>query len=210
MRNVMTSSIAMVLTLAAGSAALAHDELIVASDGAGHLHVHEDFIEPLPLDQTFTGFPGMSGVPLGYTTVLADEPGEGLFVLPQGVNIVFVLTGVDAGLTMWDGFDPMTTGMMYPLGEPYFHIHPVWSMDGVPVGEVRQLRGVFRDTTGQFEDSHEVIIDFVIPPPFCAGDLNGDRSVNFADITHALAGFNNPYTFANITEVLAAFNVPCP
>ncbi|MBL8745941.1 MAG: immunoglobulin domain-containing protein [Phycisphaerae bacterium] len=64
----------------------------------------------------------------------------------------------------------------------------------------------------------------VAPSP-CAGDANGDRVVNFADVTAALANFGFDYrpgtgpgdanadgvvNFADITSVLSAWGAPCP
>jgi hypothetical protein len=66
----------------------------------------------------------------------------------------------------------------------------------------------------------------VAPPPFCQGDANGDRLINFADITAVLANFGATYTpgsrgqgdsnndgsvnFVDVTAVLASYGVTCP
>lgn len=61
----------------------------------------------------------------------------------------------------------------------------------------------------------------VVAPPPCAGDADGNRSVNFADITSVLSNFNGAgpagdadrngsVNFADITSVLVNFNLPCP
>ncbi|MBL8747038.1 MAG: DNRLRE domain-containing protein [Phycisphaerae bacterium] len=52
-------------------------------------------------------------------------------------------------------------------------------------------------------------VSFTPPPPPCTGDYDGDRDVDFADITFVLAGFNNPFTFGDITVVLANFGSSC-
>jgi predicted outer membrane repeat protein len=62
-------------------------------------------------------------------------------------------------------------------------------------------------------------IEFV--PPLCSGDADGNRAVNFADITSVLANFNSSgpagdadhsgaVNFADITSVLANWGIPCP
>jgi hypothetical protein len=73
----------------------------------------------------------------------------------------------------------------------------------------------------------EDLSNLAFVPPLCPGDANGDRVVNFADITAVLANFGSVYppgvlngpgdanhdgsvTFADVTAVLANFGVPCP
>lgn len=194
----------------AGASALAHDELLVGHNGLGALVTLEEFIEPLPLDQNFTGFPGMAGAPLGLANLPADEPG--IFILPETVNIGFVIVSTTHGLTMWNGLTPMHDGDTYALGAPFFHYHPVWTIEdehGLRHGPYT-LVGFFRDFSGQYADSAPVFIDFAVPPPPCPGDIDGNRSVDFADITHILVHFGTEHTFADVTETLRHFGVPCP
>ncbi len=58
-------------------------------------------------------------------------------------------------------------------------------------------------------------------PPPCPGDANGDRVVDFSDITAVLTNWGGPgptgdadhdgdVEFSDITSVLTSFNVPCP
>lgn len=210
-----------------GTAALAHDEILVVSNGSGHLHVHMHTAPPLYLDQNLPGFPGLGGFPVGLTTVFADEPKEGAYVIPATSNIVFVLTHTDPGLTMYqDGAVPMQVGDAYPMGNPFFHLHPVWTVANPTLGQSYQLRGYFRDTTGAFEDSEEFAVDFVaLFAPGCSGDANGDLVVNFSDITTILANFSNTYNvggggsgdannngvvnFNDVTTTLANFGSSC-
>jgi plastocyanin len=61
----------------------------------------------------------------------------------------------------------------------------------------------------------------IAAPPPCLGDANGDRIVNFADVTAVLenwtgpgpagdADHDNDVDFADVTAVLQAFALPCP
>lgn len=203
----------MVLAAVAAAAApvLAHDELSVGHNNSGRLTVLNEGSHAFLLDMNIPGFPGMSGFPLGLANLTADEPTLGMFVLPNTVNIGFVLSKNDPELTMWNGTTAMVAGDAYMLGAPFFHYHPVWSIAGGVHTQHYHLHGFFRDFSGQYSDSPEVIIEFEVPPPpVCDGDHNGDRSVAFADITYALQNFGNPFDFASITLTLVRFGNVCP
>lgn len=206
-RQRMFASMICILTVA--GAAAAHDEVVCGTDGAGKLKVRLDVIQPLLLDQQFKGFDGISGVPAGLTTPIADEPKEGLFVLPPGSDMVFVLISTGHGLTMYNGLTPMNPNDQFPLGAPYFHSHPVWTIEHHHAGETIALTGFFRDLNGLSTDSDPVTITFTTVPPPCDGDFTGDGHVDFVDITFALANWDNPYNFASITMILANWGADC-
>ena len=54
------------------------------------------------------------------------------------------------------------------------------------------------------------------PRPFgqtsvcCPGDITGDNSVNFSDLSAVLAGFGTVYNFTTLSAVLATFGSVCP
>lgn len=61
----------------------------------------------------------------------------------------------------------------------------------------------------------------VTAPPSCSGDADGNRTVNFADVTTVLANFGGTpppgdadsdglVTFSDVTSVLANFGATCP
>jgi hypothetical protein len=85
----------------------------------------------------------------------------------------------------------------------------VWSLENGEPGVPSRLTGLFRDFHGVLADSPLITIDCSSPPPACPGDLNGDVTVNFADITHALSNWTRPYTFASITQVLSNWGAAC-
>lgn len=195
--------------LAVGSVASAHDEVLCGSDGAGKLKVRIDTILPLLLDQELAEFPGISGFPVGLTTPTADEPVESFYALPPTADIVYVLIDTGHGLTMYEGFIPMTPGYQYTLGNPYFHFHPVWAIEDHHAGETIPLTGYFRDLSGQFADSDPFEITFTTVPPVCEGDFSGDLELDFVDITAVLSNWGNPFDFASITAVLSNWGADC-
>jgi hypothetical protein len=87
--------------------------------------------------------------------------------------------------------------------------------------------GILEDPIDAVTSVTEDLSNLAFVPPLCPGDANGDRVVNFADITAVLANFGSVYppgvlngpgdanhdgsvTFADVTAVLANFGVPCP
>lgn len=85
-----------------------------------------------------------------------------------------------------------------------------------------EFRLVATNDCGPSEASANVT---VAPPPFCPGDANGDRIVNFADVTAVLANFGADYSpgtgpgdadgggavnFADVTAVLSNWGLGCP
>lgn len=85
--------------------------------------------------------------------------------------------------------------------------------------------GVYRvDVTGECGVNAADAMLEVIPPAACVGDANGDRMINFADVTSVLAEFGELYApgtgpgdanldgrvdFADITSVLSRWGMPC-
>lgn len=207
--------------------AMAHDEISAMSNGQGRLVPVIELDPPMRLDQAFPGFQGIGGAPMGVTTLLADEPELGYYVLPATANIVYVLTHTDSGLKMYkDGAVLMNVGDAYPLGNPYFHIHPTWTIEGPTLGLEYELRGFFRDLRGGLADSVEFSIMFApFFAPGCLGDADRDTSVAFGDITSVLVNFgvtstpgtsapgdsdnNGIVNFSDVTTVLTNFGNAC-
>lgn len=206
-RPTIRAAFAATFGLVVSTLAWGHDECLVGHDGLGTLHAHEDFMEPLVLDQMFMGFPGIGGAPLGLANLPADEPD--IFALPPTVNIGFILTGAHPKLSMWNGLTEMNIDDAYMLGAPFFHFHPVWTLENAEPGVTYSLTGFFRDFNGGFADSEEITMDFSLTPPVCLGDHDGDLTVAFSDITTVLSNFNNPYTFTSITQTLSNFGAAC-
>lgn len=207
MKRAMT---AVAVTLLMAGVASAHDEILCGHDGAGKLKARLDIIQPLLLDQEFMGFEGFAGAPAGLTTPVADEPLEEFYVLSPTSDIMFVLVSTEHALTMYNGFVPMMPGEQYPLGFPYFHNHPVWTIEHKHAGETISLTGYFRDLSGQYADSDPFQVSFTtLPPPPCDGDYSGDDHVDFVDITAVLANWGNPFDFSAITNVLSNWGADC-
>ena len=213
---------ASVLALVAGVAA-GHDEVIVASDNSGRLIVKIEGEQPVPMSSTTPGFEGLAGAPLGLTTVFVSIPEEGLFALPANADIVYIITSIQHGLTMYNDLVPMNPGDSYALGQPYFHNHPVWQIAHPHSGESYTMTGYFRDLAGTHTDSAEFTVSFLAAPAPCFGDADGNGAVNFNDITTVLANIgvtDHPYSpgdadgsgtvnFADVSAVLASLGSSC-
>lgn len=79
-----------------------------------------------------------------------------------------------------------------------------------------------RLATKEFDPASAPALKVVLAPA-CPGDANGDRLINFADITAVLTSFGtsgDPFrvgdangdgtvSFTDITSVLTAFGIPC-
>ncbi|MBL8747430.1 MAG: DNRLRE domain-containing protein [Phycisphaerae bacterium] len=52
-------------------------------------------------------------------------------------------------------------------------------------------------------------ITYTPPAPPCTGDWDGNRRVDFADISHVLAHWGAPFIFADITTTLQNWGRPC-
>jgi hypothetical protein len=61
---------------------------------------------------------------------------------------------------------------------------------------------------GTYQDGGGNLIDDVCPSD-CKGDINGDGTVNTADLLALLGGWGDPYTVADLLIVLGAWG-PCP
>lgn len=76
----------------------------------------------------------------------------------------------------------------------------------------------------EHEAAFAYVENVLLTPPLCSGDANGDRAVNFPDITAVLANWGSSGTpglpgdadgsgavaFPDITAVLANWGAPCP
>jgi hypothetical protein len=112
-------------------------------------------------------------------------------MLPPGSDLEFVLLDATPHIQVWNdrGTAPMEIGETYHIGQPLFHSHPIWhSLDGV-AGETYSLTVRLRDRNGLLLQSDEYVIEFEVIPAISPGDINGDGSVNLADLALLLASF---------------------
>lgn len=60
----------------------------------------------------------------------------------------------------------------------------------------------------RFVEGGWAVVSTTVPPP-CPGDVDGNRTVDFGDVTYILGNWGNPFGFADITQALAAWGSPC-
>lgn len=116
--------------LAAGTVA-AHEHMYVAStkNGGGGLVLVHDFARAFPLVLLPSTGQYIGNDP-SYNSLVADDPGQGLYRLPEGVRVVMEMTALDPGVSVLLGSntldsagDKATVGTM-----PYLHVHPQWTL----------------------------------------------------------------------------------
>lgn len=155
------------------SSAAAH-ELLVGRDAANRIVMHSD-AEPFPLDESpFPGFDGFAASDPGFVALGADRPTENIFALPGTADLEFTLIADEPHIQVWNdtGTAPMEIGESFTMGQPLFHVHPIWhSPDGTP-GETYTLHIRLHDLSGQLSDSASYPIAFTpVPEPTAAAGL---------------------------------------
>lgn len=117
------------------------------ADGGGALTLEYDFSKPivLTLDVTVGGLARYSASEPFFQILEADDPGETLYRIDDGTEVVFELMTIDPGLgvrlnqqNLLEPGDAVTIGTM-----PGLHADPEWQLT-LPVGEVACRRIGFR------------------------------------------------------------------
>lgn len=174
-RSTPTVAIAL-LCLAAAPALAQHDHKIlgVGHDDSNILHFHSH--DAMPFDMGPSAFQGIDGFATAEVAFesIADHPGIGLFALDPSSNIRAVLVAADAGIQIFGGIDPLPIGGELVLGNPFFHIIPIFNIFHGEIGHEYSLRMKFHDASGLYHDSDEFNIRFVaVPAPAAALPLLG-------------------------------------
>ena len=162
------------LGLATAAQALAH-ELQVGRNESNQIIMHIEGGQPFDLEESpFPGFDGFAASDPGFVALPVDNPGEGIFALPSTADLEFELLGADAHIQVWNdtGTAPMLVGERFTMGQPLFHIHPIWhSPDGTP-GEEYGIHVRLHDLSGQLTASDAYTILFTpVPEPTTAAML---------------------------------------
>lgn len=162
------------VVLAASGPALAH-ELQVGRNEFNQIIMHIEGGQPFDLDESpFPGFEGFAASDPGFVALPVDNPGEGIFALPSTADLEFELLAADAHIQVWNdtGTAPMLVGERFTMGQPLFHIHPIWhSPDGSP-GEEYGIQVRLHDLSGQLAASDAYSILFTpVPEPTAAAVL---------------------------------------
>ena len=123
---------------------LSHIDLKIGSSepGGGALVMDYDFSLPFEVFESTAigGFTLWSGSDPGFVQLDFDEPGEGIYALPEGVTVSLEVTALEDGTQFqFAGATLNEVGESVPLGTtPYIHAHGEWQVilpDGVEDGE---------------------------------------------------------------------------
>ncbi|MBW7904501.1 MAG: hypothetical protein LC135_07775 [Phycisphaerae bacterium] len=169
-------------------AALAHDEVHFAHDGAGRLAIDLHMQLPVLMPESpYPEFPGFVTVDLGMVALDVDEPDKGLFVLDPSSSIDITLVSIDPELGFWTGGGYLGLNETHTLGHPYFHLHFVYhASPAAKPGHEYQMTFVASDSTGLYQPSEPFTLVFM-PFDVCTGDVNLDGHTDQADLGILLA-----------------------
>lgn len=150
-------------------------ELRVGRNESDQIIMHIEGGQPFDLEESpFPGFDGFAASDPGFVALPVDNPGEGIFALPSNADLEFELLGADAQIQVWNdtGTAPMLVGERFTMGQPLFHIHPIWhSPDGMP-GEEYGIQIRLHDISGQLAASDAYTLLFTpVPEPTPAAGL---------------------------------------
>ncbi len=157
--------------MATAGSTFAH-ELQVGRNETNQIIMHIEGGQPFDLEESpFPGFDGFAASDPGFVALPVDNPGEGIFALPSSADLEFELLAADAHIQVWNdtGSAPMLIGERFTMGQPLFHIHPIWhSPDGTP-GEEYGIQVRLHDLSGQLAASNAYTILFSpVPEPTAA------------------------------------------
>src|SRR5262245_3764588 len=109
-------------------------ELLVGRSSSDQILLHIEGEMPFDLGESpFPGFDGFAAADPGWVATDEDLPAEGLFMLPPGSDLEFILLAATPHIRVWNdrGTAPMEIGETFHIGQPLFHSHPIWqSVDG--------------------------------------------------------------------------------
>lgn len=141
-------------------------ELLVGRNAENQIAMHfDDEAFELPVSE-FEGFPGFAAADPGFVATAVDRPGEGLFMLPDTVDLAWTLLAISPELQLLNdnGSGPLGIGESYSLGAPLFHVHPLWhSPTGTPGAEY-SLTLRIHDRNEALSDSGEYTLRFTPTP----------------------------------------------
>lgn len=164
LKNISVLTIVVIATCAV-SITFAHEEqvLLVGRTGAGELHVHMDFNQPVELPESI--FPGISGYAFGelaFHSTILDEPAEDLFQLSTAADFQLILIAKDAGMEVWNdtGSGYMGTNQTYYIGPAPFDNHPLWNIANGTPGNTYSLTLKLRDVNNVYPESDPFVLSF--------------------------------------------------
>ncbi len=197
------------------------------ADGGGALTLEYDFAVPsvLTLDVTVGDLARYSAIEPFFQILAADDPGESLYRIDDGTEVVFELVTIDPGLgvrlnqqNLLEPGDRVTIGTM-----PGLHADPEWQLT-LPVGEVACRQVAFRlvPVGNQYQPSETFTLSLTNDPagscgasptptpsptpggvPRC-GDADGSGAITVSDGVNVLrgaAGLPNTCTSLAVCDV---------
>lgn len=153
-----------------------HEDMIVGQSGGGQLMIEFGHFDEEHLLAPVSGlFNGWCGDAPGFGHLEADEPGEDLYTLPDGVEVAFEVVSIDSGLVI----DPLTSPLDGPgdstvLGGDHLHTHVEFCLYDWATPESQAYSVTFRLTdTGTIglSPSPNYTLSFV-PEPATLGVLS--------------------------------------
>jgi hypothetical protein len=194
-------------------------EIVCARNAAGQLVAHVEVTQPVPLEPSI--FPGIDGfaAPLGFASLEAEEPEEGLLLLIASADIEAVLISADDGVLILDGTRVLVPGDAMAFGNPFFDYHPMFNIPHGHEGVEYTIRFQLRDRSGTYAASEEFLL-VVAPAEVCHADFNADGFVDFFDVDAFVLAFeqfehdadlNHDETFdsLDVEEFAMAFELGC-
>lgn len=190
--GIRTVGAAMVVCVACGVASgHATLEVFIGRTAGNQLAIRTEPLADEAVHVARSVFPNLMGYAtpgIGFESLAADMPGDGLFVLSASAQISVRIVGADAGLTVYDGFSAIPVGGSLVMGAVPFDNHPLFNIAGPGVGPGLEygVRLIARDASGQYEDSEEFTI---LVTPACSADIDLSGVVGVQDVFDFLTMF---------------------
>ncbi|GMV26445.1 MAG: hypothetical protein AMXMBFR58_24760 [Phycisphaerae bacterium] len=187
----LAAQLATLLVAASSATALAHDMMYVGQTSTGRLTVYiEDGLLPNMMFQSpFEEFPGWIQTEFGFETIGEDVPDYNLYTISSAADVELVLVATDPGVWVQkDGFaGPLGVSEGYPLGNPFFHVHPIWHITDVEIGREYAMTFVLHDRNGVYADSAPFTLTFGCTP--CPADFDRSAFVDLDDFISFVLAF---------------------
>lgn len=217
------ASIAMASLASCATCLGQHGEIGVGRTAGNRLVPHMHFDQPVVIPRSvFPGITGFATGAIGFESVPADEPDEGLFALDPGSDVGVRLVGVEpeGEVRIYNGLVLLAVGESLRFGPPFFDFHVLMSIPSPQAvhGDEFTLSFVLHDASGVHSDSEEFTLSLT---PACPADFDLSGSVSVQDIFAVLGAFFAGFSSADfnldglvgpqdIYDFLGAFFLTCP
>jgi hypothetical protein len=157
------------------ASAMAHDVVMVAQSPTGQLVGYNRQHHPALLEPSaFSELTGWVATDFGFEALAFDDPDADLFVANPGADIGFRLLSADGVDVKRDngvaGF--MAINELYLLGNPYFHVHPIFQTQTPDFDSPVSITVQLIDRNNIHADSAPITMRFqAVPTPGALGLL---------------------------------------